>query len=215
MFMVGLQFSLPALIAGCRDVLVAGSLQVGLTVLLVAGGAVGGLSLPTALLLGGAVAMSSTAITLKQLADLGEISSQHGRLAFGILLFQDFATLPFLVMLGAWGQDGENEPLAFLRQLMIAGLALVGAALSAVRFFVSRSPGSPARIKQISFYSQSYSSCWEQHLRVISPASARPSALSWPAWWLEKVTSVIRSSDDVRPFCDVLLGLFSSQLGWR
>src|SRR3984893_898022 len=119
MFLVGLECSLPAMIAAHRDVFGAGSLQVGLTVLIVAGASMWcGVGPTAAVLLGGAVAMSSTAIALKQLADLGEISSQHGRLAFGILLFQDFATLPFLVMLGAWGQGGETEPLAFLRQLM-------------------------------------------------------------------------------------------------
>src|SRR6266446_881074 len=75
MFMVGLEFSLAAMIAARRDVFGAG--------------------LPTAVLIGGAVAMSSTAITLKQLVDQGDVSSQHGRLVLGILLFQDLATLPF------------------------------------------------------------------------------------------------------------------------
>jgi CPA2 family monovalent cation:H+ antiporter-2 len=65
MFMVGLEFSLSAMIAARRDVFGAGSLQVGFTVLMVAGLAMlGGIGLPTAVLLGGAVAMSSTAITL-------------------------------------------------------------------------------------------------------------------------------------------------------
>src|SRR4051812_14608097 len=82
MFMVGLEFSIPAMIAARADVLGAGSLQVGLTLLLVAGGArLAGVGGPAAILLGGAVAMSSTAIAMKQLADQGEINSQHGRLA--------------------------------------------------------------------------------------------------------------------------------------
>ena len=52
--------------------------------------------------------MSSTAITLKQLSDQGELGSEHGRLATGILLFQDLATLPFLVFAGAgrWEKFG-------------------------------------------------------------------------------------------------------------
>jgi CPA2 family monovalent cation:H+ antiporter-2 len=61
-----------------------------------------GVGLPTAVLLGGAVAMSSTAITLKQLVDQGDVSSHQGRLVLGILLFQDLAALPFLVVLGGW-----------------------------------------------------------------------------------------------------------------
>src|SRR2546426_3119970 len=70
MFTVGLEFSPPAMIAARRDVFGAGCLQVGLTVSMVAGAAViWGVSLPAASLLGGAVAMSSTAIAFKQLAD--------------------------------------------------------------------------------------------------------------------------------------------------
>jgi CPA2 family monovalent cation:H+ antiporter-2 len=76
MFMVGLEVSLPTMIAARTDVFGAGSLQVGLTSLIVAGGAMlAGVDWRAAILLGGAVPMSSTAIALKQLADQGEISS--------------------------------------------------------------------------------------------------------------------------------------------
>src|SRR5687768_11690150 len=130
MFMVGLDFSLPAMMAARRDVVGAGSLQVGLTTLIVAAGAIAlSVSLPAAALLGGAVAMSSTAITLKQLADQGEIGSEHGRLSLGILLFQDLATLPFLVVVGAWDQRGGPELLTIISQLAIAGFALGVASL--------------------------------------------------------------------------------------
>src|SRR5438105_5795610 len=110
MFMVGLEFSLSAMIAARRDVFGAGSLQVGFTVFIVTGiAALSGVSLSGAVLLGGAVAMSSTAITLKQLVDQGEVSSQQGRLVLGILLFQDLAVLPFLVVLGGWQLGGGPE----------------------------------------------------------------------------------------------------------
>jgi K+:H+ antiporter len=80
MFMVGLEFSLPTMIAARTDVFGAGGLQVGLTSVIVASGAMlAGVDWRAAILLAGAVAMSSTAIALKQLADQGEISSQHGR----------------------------------------------------------------------------------------------------------------------------------------
>lgn len=90
MFMVGLEFSLPAMIAARADVFGAGSLQVASRCSLFGGAAVlAGLDWPAAVFLAGAVAMSSTAIALKQLADQGELTSQHGRIAMGILLFQD------------------------------------------------------------------------------------------------------------------------------
>src|SRR5258706_7594630 len=125
MFMVGLEFSISAMIAARRDVFGAGSLQVGFTVVVVAGVAMlFGLGLASAILLGGAVAMSSDLITLKQLVDQGDVSSQQGRLVLGILLFQDLAALPFLVVLGGWKQSGGPEPLETLRQLGIAAGAL-------------------------------------------------------------------------------------------
>jgi monovalent cation:H+ antiporter-2, CPA2 family len=83
-----------------------------------------GVGLPTAVLLGGAVAMSSTAITLKQLVDQGDVSSHQGRLVLGILLFQDLAALPFLVVLGGWELGSGPEPVGALRQIGIAAIAL-------------------------------------------------------------------------------------------
>src|SRR5258705_12996839 len=101
MFMVGLEFSLSAMIAARRDVFGAGSLQVGFTVMMVAGLAMlwGG-RLPTAVLLRGAAAMSSTAITPKELVDQGDVSRPPSRPVLGILLFQDLAVRPFRRLLG-------------------------------------------------------------------------------------------------------------------
>ena len=63
--------------------------------------------------------MSSTAITLKQLSDDGELGSQHGRLAVGILLFQDLATLPVSGPGGRGAGEGFSG-LTLLRQLLLA-----------------------------------------------------------------------------------------------
>ena len=68
--------------------------------------------------------MSSTAITLKQLSDEGDLGSQHGRLAVGILLFQDLATLPFLGP-GGRGASEDFSALTLLRQLLVAAVAFV------------------------------------------------------------------------------------------
>jgi CPA2 family monovalent cation:H+ antiporter-2 len=95
------------MIAARCDVFGAGSLQLGFTVLIMAAVAIlWGAGLPAAVLLGGAVAMSSTGITLKQLVDQGDVSSHPGRLLLGILLFQDLAILPFLVVLDGWELSG-------------------------------------------------------------------------------------------------------------
>lgn len=132
MFMVGLEFSMPTILREGRDVVVAGSVHVGLTMTLVTAALVlTGVAMQPAVIIGGAIAMSSTAVTLKQLAEQGEISSRHGRLALGILLFQDLATLPLIILVGAWAQNGSLAPLEILKQIAVATAALVAAAVIA------------------------------------------------------------------------------------
>ena len=101
LFTLGLEFSLPRLIATRGEVFLLGSLQVGTTTAAVAAIALAfDVPLAIAVLLGGAVAMSSTAIVLQQLTQQGELNRTHGRLAFGTLLFQDLAVVPFLALAG-------------------------------------------------------------------------------------------------------------------
>ncbi len=110
MFYVGLEFSLPVLLASRRAVLGLGGLQVLCTSAIVAGLALAaGVSFLAAVLLGGAIAMSSTAITIRQLTDQGELDTPHGRASVGTLLFQDLATLPFLVLVAALGVAGSGH----------------------------------------------------------------------------------------------------------
>ncbi|MBO6769702.1 MAG: cation:proton antiporter [Erythrobacter sp.] len=110
MFYVGLEFSLPVLLASRRVVFGLGGLQVLCTSMIVAGLALAaGVSFLAAVLLGGAVAMSSTAITIRQLTDQGELDTRHGRASVGTLLFQDLATLPFLVLVAALGVAGSGH----------------------------------------------------------------------------------------------------------
>jgi monovalent cation:H+ antiporter-2, CPA2 family len=216
MFMVGLEFSFSAMIAARRDVFVAGSLQVGLTVLIVAGIAMlWGVGLPTAVLLGGAVAMSSTAITLKQLVDQGDVSSQQGRLVLGILLFQDLAALPFLVVLGEWKQSGGPEPLEALRQLGIAASALGIAAFVCKPVFrtwltwVARTNSTDLFLLTVLL------------LALGTAFAGRLAGLSAPIGAFLAGMVVGESDfrhqveDDIRPFRDVLLGLFFVTAAWR
>ncbi|WP_310503151.1 cation:proton antiporter [Rhizobium sp. BK661] len=88
--------------------------------------------------MGGAIAMSSTAIALKQLAEQGEITSRHGRLALGILLFQDLAILPLLILADAWSQSDTIALTAILKQMVVATTALLAAAVMPAATPISR-----------------------------------------------------------------------------
>jgi CPA2 family monovalent cation:H+ antiporter-2 len=102
MFSIGLEFSLPQLYAMRRTVFGLGSAQVVLTMcLLMAAAMAFGIDWRGALVLGGALAMSSTAIVSKMLVERLELNSRHGRLAVGVLLFQDIAVVPLLILIPA------------------------------------------------------------------------------------------------------------------
>ena len=125
MFMVGLEFSWTEIWAARRAVFVAGSLQFALTAMATAvAAAFVGLSWPAAILAGTAAAMCSTGITLRQLQEQRELARPHGRLATGILLFQDLATLPLLVIIDSRRLDGPSAFMTAIRQLAIAGISL-------------------------------------------------------------------------------------------
>jgi len=100
LFTIGIEFSLSRLREMGRQVVVGGGAQVGLTVVLTYALALTlRLNWRVSLLLGFLVALSSTAIVLKGLADKGEIDAPHGRLATGVLIFQDLCVVPMMLVL--------------------------------------------------------------------------------------------------------------------
>ncbi len=127
MFVIGLEFNLPKLHAMRRHVFGLGLAQVLLTLLLASSGALAlGWLLPqrwpigwqAALALSGAMAMSSTAIVVKMMADRLELDSEHGQRVMGVLLLQDLAVVPLLVLIPALGSPPEQ----LLGALLLAGL---------------------------------------------------------------------------------------------
>jgi CPA2 family monovalent cation:H+ antiporter-2 len=109
MFSIGLEFSLPKLRAMRHLVFGLGLAQVVVTLSLIAlvmgwltGSALSGFAV------GGALAMSSTAIVSKLLTERLELNLQHGQLAIGVLLFQDIAVVPLLILLPAFAGGSET-----------------------------------------------------------------------------------------------------------
>lgn len=122
MFSIGLEFSLPQLYAMRKKVLGLGGAQVIITLALTMGVAkLAGLNWPAAFVVGTALAMSSTAIVSKILAERIDLNSRHGRLSIGVLLFQDIAVVPILVLIPALGVADANL-------LDVFGLAMLKAA---------------------------------------------------------------------------------------
>ena len=110
MFTIGLEFSLPKLVQMRRLVLGLGGLQVVLTTALFAALlAAAGSRWQGALALGAALAMSSTAIVVRLLAERMQTETPHGREVIGVLLAQDLAVVPLLVLVPALAGAGGRS----------------------------------------------------------------------------------------------------------
>src|SRR5215468_3490972 len=109
LFTLGLEFSLPRMLAMRREVFGLGALQVSATAGVFALLAhLLGIPWLTAIVVGGALAMTSTALILHQLTERAELNRTHGRLAFAMLLFQDLAFVPFLALAAALAEGADH-----------------------------------------------------------------------------------------------------------
>jgi CPA2 family monovalent cation:H+ antiporter-2 len=125
MFSIGLEFSLPQLRAMRRAVFGLGFTQVAVTTLAAALVAEAlGYHFRAGIVLGGALAMSSTAIVSKMLAERAELGAPHGRDVMGILLFQDLAVVAFLILIPSLGPSARDTAWALGGALAKAALAL-------------------------------------------------------------------------------------------
>jgi CPA2 family monovalent cation:H+ antiporter-2 len=110
LFEIGLELPLERLRKLWRLALFGGGLQVVATLACVATiGTAMGLDLPAALVMGGLVAMSSTALVMRILSQRGEIDAPQGQLAVGILLFQDLCVVPFLLGVSILSAGGTGD----------------------------------------------------------------------------------------------------------
>jgi CPA2 family monovalent cation:H+ antiporter-2 len=133
LFGIGLELSIDRVRRLLRAVLLGGTLQVGATILgVVAVGLLFELPLEQAIFLGFVVAVSSTAIVLRGLSARGEIDAPHGRLAVGILIFQDFSVVPMMLALPILAGTGQAGGPAL--QTLGAAVAVLGGTLVTARF---------------------------------------------------------------------------------
>ena len=222
MFVIGLEFNLPKLRSMRRHVFGLGLLQVLLTVVLgtaaslvLAFVAPGLWSMPwqTALALSGAMVMSSTAIVVKLLSERLEMESEHGKRIMGVLLFQDLAVVPLLVLIPALG----SSPDKLLMALAIAGLkaaVLLGVLLTGGQRVMRWWLTIVARRKSeelfvLNLLLVTLALAWVTELAGLSLALG-----AFIAGMLISETEFKHQVEtDIRPFHDVLLGLFFISIG--
>jgi len=132
LFMIGLELSAESLRAMSRYVFGLGALQVFITGALIASVAwLLGFDVDGAMIIGGGLALSSTAFVIQLLLEKGERASVHGNTSFAVLLFQDLAIVPLLILTTLLGQ-GEGSILSALgvaaleASAVLIGVVIIG-----------------------------------------------------------------------------------------
>ena len=215
LFTIGLEFSLPLLIRMKSSVLGLGASQVLLTTTITAVIALYlGFAVESALVLGGVVAMSSTALVVRQLTDQVELHSRHGRNAVGILLFQDVMVIPFLILAARPLDTVDKMPfLAVATALGEGALALV--IILALGRWVLRplfravAGFRSSELFMLTALLVAMGSAWLTHQMGLSLALGAFVA----GMMLGETEFRHQVEAEIRPFIDLLLGLFFITIG--
>ncbi|MES9992323.1 MAG: monovalent cation:proton antiporter-2 (CPA2) family protein [Candidatus Thiodiazotropha sp.] len=217
LFAIGLEFSLPQMIAMKGAVFGLGGSQVLITGL-IAGGVAWLLGMePTAAIITGAIlALSSTAIVIKQLSEQVELNTPHGRVGVSILLFQDLAVIPFLVIIPILVNSGEQSLLLPLSWALLKA-TLVFAVIMAIGHWALRplfheiARSRSAELFTLTVLLVSLAAAWLTHEAGLSLALGAFLA----GMMLGETEYRHQIEADIRPFQDVLLGLFFITVGMR
>jgi CPA2 family monovalent cation:H+ antiporter-2 len=228
MFVIGLEFNLPKLRTMRRHVFGLGLLQVTLTMALITLISVALARLApawwtmgwqTALALSCAIAMSSTAIVVKLLAERLELASEHGKRVMGVLLFQDLAVVPLLVLIPALGSSPDELftalGLAALKAAALLGLLLTGGQRVMRWWLTLVARHKSEELFVLNLLLVTLALAWLTELAGLSLALG-----AFIAGMLISETQFKHQVEtDIRPFHDVLLGLFFISVGmmldWR
>ena len=227
MFVIGLEFNLPKLRSMRTLVFGLGLSQVVITILgAMAGNALlmlgfgwwgvqWGLGWQGAVVLGSAFAMSSTAIVVKLMAERLELESEHGRRVMGVLLFQDLAVVPLLVLIPALGESGRDMVstigIALLKASVLLTLLLVGGQWLMRHWLTIVARRRSEELFVLNLLLITLGLAWLTEHAGLSLALG-----AFVAGMLVAETEFKHQVEtDIRPFHDVLLGLFFITIGMK
>jgi CPA2 family monovalent cation:H+ antiporter-2 len=216
LFTIGLSFSLPQIRALRDQVFSLGTGQVVLTTAVVGlAGWIGGLSPAAAFVVGAVFAQSSTTILSRQLAEQGEDSTRHGRLGTALSVFQDVTAVPFVVVIPALGLAMGAEALATSLGWAVAKALLAFTIVFVVGRWVLRplfhavAAGRSAELFTLTVLLVSLAAGWTTEQLGLSMAFGAFLA----GMMLGETEFRHQIEAAIRPFRDMLLGLFFVGIG--
>ncbi|MBT0570329.1 monovalent cation:proton antiporter-2 (CPA2) family protein [Curvibacter sp. CHRR-16] len=224
MFVIGLEFNLGRLHTMRKHVFGLGLLQVLVSLLLGVGLVLGlGWVLPSqwqlswqgGLALAAALAMSSTAIVVKLMSERVELESEHGKRVLGVLLLQDLAVVPLLVLIPALRSSGDTMlidlGLAALKAGAIIALLLRGGQYVMRHWLTQVARRKSDELFMLNLLLITLGLGWLTELAGLSMALGAFIA----GMLISETQYKHRVETDIRPFHDVLLGLFFISIGMR
>lgn len=217
LFTLGLEFSLPKLMAMRHLVVTVGSLQVVISLLLFMLVAMFfGQSFAAAITIGGILALSSTAIVIRQLSESGGMKKKSGQLSVAVLLFQDVAVVPLLIVIPLLAQGGDSSFLLALLFALVKGVFVVSLLLLAGKWLLPRLFNLVAQVRT-------------DELFVLTTLLVTLVASALTQWFglsmalgaflagmmLGESQYKHQLEADIRPYRDILLGLFFVTVGMK
>jgi CPA2 family monovalent cation:H+ antiporter-2 len=217
LFTLGLEFSLPKLIAMRHLVLAVGSLQVGISLVFFMGIALFfGQTFASSLVIGGIIALSSTAIVIRQLSETGAMKRKSGQLSVAILLFQDVAVVPLLIIIPMFAQESDTSMAVELMIALVKGVFVVTLLMFAGKWLLPRLFNLVAQVRT-------------DELFVLTTLLVTLVASSLTQWFglsmalgaflagmmLGESQYKHQLEADIRPYRDILLGLFFVTVGMK
>jgi CPA2 family monovalent cation:H+ antiporter-2 len=217
LFTLGLEFSLPKLIAMRHLVLAVGSLQVGISLVFFMGIALFfGQTFASSLVIGGIIALSSTAIVIRQLSETGAMKRKSGQLSVAILLFQDVAVVPLLIIIPMFAQESDTSMAVELLIALVKGVFVVTLLMFAGKWLLPRLFNLVAQVRT-------------DELFVLTTLLVTLVASSLTQWFglsmalgaflagmmLGESQYKHQLEADIRPYRDILLGLFFVTVGMK
>lgn len=217
LFSLGLEFSLPRLLAMRSLVFGVGLGQMVITTAVFCGAALlFEVPLAAAIIIGGMLALSSTAIVIKQITELGIVNQQRSQLAISILLFQDLAVVPFLIAVPLLGGDQQTALTTALGLALVKGVVVVVFLLSVGKWALPWLFREVARTRtdELFVLTTILVALLAAGLTYIFGLSMALGAFL-AGMMLGESQYKYQLEADIRPFRDILMGLFFITVGMQ
>ncbi len=215
LFSLGLEFSVAKMMALRHTVFGLGGLQVLISCIIIFAIAMAiGVSVEEAIVIAGALSLSSTAVVSKELSSRNELHKPHGQLSIGILLFQDIAAVLFLILVPAFAGSDHEAIFESIGLTLLKGVGLFALLLACGRWVlpplfneVAKTHSEEVFVMAVLLVSL-MAAALTHHFGLSMALGAFIAGMM-----LSETNYRHQIEADIRPFRDLLLGLFFISVG--